>query len=1258
MRDFVNDKDNFWGQCYFAIGGDADATMEEADADSAEDELCPDVKEDNDALAFKLMRHVLFALADVNANTYKIILAIVVRIFGRSCLLGKCESDACVFKHCTATVEDRTSLLASDRLGGWFIDTNTSVALMAKAVYAFRMRACVTGNRETLDRVIQEHMRVLAYTVSQSHPRSAFAKAFGLFKSHMLIKNKYYGLMSRDAIPALSRIDGARPFFPSEPEESSPESEALDDTIDALVPLVFREEQRPGKKTKTDGDTAAVPAPGEVGRQDSDSHQNPEVAAAAATAAPAAAAKPVKLELSDICKNRAETDSVTQVLRVIEEGERGNVDGETTRSTPRIGRVMLASATRVKLVDFTRKDGGSGDRKGECSSRTLTAPHTVASYADMVYYPRADGAFKFDGGGEKTAADHIQQLKATGRIVNLPDIDNPSKTIQAEQLEQVPRVTGHGVYNTFRGFYAQHAFFANHPTDTDHTGVAEPELELSAECEDMLATEYVRWTASMTLPTIGVFFRASLAADKYEAAARLVEATCTATTAMLQKACDEHRPAAGTIDAYMTNALGTPDYSGGTDGGWIRDVAEIVAQKTTLKDIADEITTRWEAEPDKMKVRRNGAVLLKAAAASYEDTTSAYETMMHEYHKWRTSNKGSPPSEYVEKEEPHLRERQRATLMLFGYICVPGRDTVGIDAIFQAEGEAQCFGKFEVLPLCKPVSRGVLQVANALDDGFVGFRVRGHLPHTFTTVHRFVFLDAVRTHVDTAASWAPKTEAAQRWLPPAHEVVAPEISTVCAVDAEDCTVRVTNGLGDETTLHYARHPVANEFGSAVPPVFSLAHELVFEANTRCPRGITPDVAGAHGVERLKEGDLVQFWTTEGCGVPCIVAARHWSLHTGAAPECALVEGEGDELVVELADVGTPTPEEITPALGMMLVEGFIIRNRDRSTIIVYLFSPTSAGESEGNRSGQGSGKSMRQQMYAKKILGLANSEIVGDYEKQIEKNDFSDKGVDKIYLIYDELPNFAKLTSVHTKSLVTNEKHDARIKFVQKNVTSESFINTAANGNEVPPLETHADTQAQRRGMWVRVFMPNFGRTMWWSYILGTYMSVSPTILYGIHGFLKRLAESHPMTPNQLQDCVAGPIRKRFWNGQTPIYIQFLKALHAAPLVAEDMGERREQTGMRSILAGMVRHDEQKKYSTSDVDGAAREFLTHVFGMGAARRATPSSVAKNAAQIVNTIKRMAHEKADSAWGKLFKDGVFCLSKAAIRDALAEERHVV
>jgi hypothetical protein len=188
--------------------------------------------------------------------------------------------------------------------------------------------------------------------------------------------------------------------------------------------------------------------------------------------------------------------------------------------------------------------------------------------------------------------------------------------------------------------------------------------------------------------------------------------------------------------------------------------------------------------------------------------------------------------------------------------------------------------------------------------------------------------------------------------------------------------------------------------------------------------------------------------------------------------------------------------------------------------------------------------------------------------------------------------------------------------------------------------------------------MPNFGRTSWWSYILGTYMSVSPTILFGIMRFLKRLADTHPMTPNQLQDCVARPIRERFWNGQTPLYIQFLKAMHAAPLVEEDMGERREQTGMRSILAGMTKYDEHKSYGTSDVDGAAREFLTHVFGMGAARRATQASVAKNAAQIVNTIKRMAHEKADSAWGKLFKDGVFGLSKAAIRAALAEERHVV
>jgi hypothetical protein len=565
-----------------------------------------------------------------------------------------------------------------------------------------------------------------------------------------------------------------------------------------------------------------------------------------------------------------------------------------------------------------------------------------------------------------------------------------------------------------------------------------------------------------------------------------------------------------------------------------------------------------------------------------------------------------------------------------------------------------------VLPFCKPVSRGVLKVDNALDEGFVGFRVRGHLPHTFTTVHRFVFLDAVRTHVDAAATWAPKADAARRWLPPAHEVVEPQLCTVRWVDTAEGTVCVVDALGDEITLRYARHTVANEFGTVVPPVFSLLHELVFEANTRCPRGITPDVAGAHGVERLKVGDLVQFWTMEGGGGPCIVAARHWSLHTGVAPECALVEGDGDELVIELVDVGEPTPEEITPALGMMLIEGFIIRNRDRSTIVLYLYAPTSAGETEGNRSGQGSGKSTRTQEFGKKILGLANTEIIGDYEKQIEKNEFSDKGVDKLYLIYDEIPSFAKLTSVHTKSLVTNEKHDARIKNVQKNVTSESFINTAANGNEVPPLETQADSQNQRRGLWVRVFMPNFGRTSWWSYILGTYMSVNPTILFGILRYLKRLADTHPMTANQLQDFVARPIRERFWNGQTPLHIQFLKASHAAPFFrdADDKMARIEQTGLKSILGGMYFCSEETRHEKADVDNAAREFMTHVFGMGAARRATQVSVAKNATQIVSTIKRMAQEKSDSAWGRLFKDGKFCLSKAVIRAVLAEERHVV
>ena len=140
-------------------------------------------------------------------------------------------------------------------------------------------------------------------------------------------------------------------------------------------------------------------------------------------------------------------------------------------------------------------------------------------------------------------------------------------------------------------------------------------------------------------------------------------------------------------------------------------------------------------------------------------------------------------------------------------------------------------------------------------------------------------------------------------------------------------------------------------------------------------------------------------------------------------------------------------------------------------------------------------------------------------------------------MVYDELPSFDKLTSVQTKGQVTNEKHDARIKCVQKNDTTESFLNIVANGNEVPPQETEADNRKHRRGLWIRVFMPNFGRTAWWSYLLSSYMSVSPTILFGILRYLKRLAEDNPMTPNELQDKVARPGRTARWargSGRSP----------------------------------------------------------------------------------------------------------------------------
>lgn len=80
-------------------------------------------------------------------------------------------------------------------------------------------------------------------------------------------------------------------------------------------------------------------------------------------------------------------------------------------------------------------------------------------------------------------------------------------------------------------------------------------------------------------------------------------------------------------------------------------------------------------------------------------------------------------------------------------------------------------------------------------------------------------------------------------------------------------------------------------------------------------------------------------------------------------------------------------------------------------------------------------------------------------------------------------------------------------------------------------------------------------------------MSVSPAILFGILRYLTRLAEENPLTPNELQDKVARPIRERFWNGQTPLYAKFLKALLGAPIFgAGDTGECTSGESYKTLL--------------------------------------------------------------------------------------------
>ena len=1243
-RDFIYGLPEYSDYCYFSVGGAADYSTDSDDAvdshaDGAERtvRMGEDVLEDSEdkrldaeVFALKLMRHFIFALCDTTAESFKVVVATAIRIFARECIAGNCKSRTCVFKQWPDKAVVCSDLRIVDRLigieGGTERGTDTLAAVIINQIREFHRQACNSGNLDLLGRVVVEHMRMCSYYVSQSHPQGAFAQAFALLKSHMMIKGKFYGIVSREAHLALPRIDGTRPFF-SDPEESSPETDALDRVFTVLTPHVYGFPET--KKRRGQGGAPTQPPEG------------PD--------------EPRHLQLLSFYDSKEKTNSVGGILEAIELGERTTYHGEKASSPAREGRVMLVSGKEIKLIDLARRDGGAGDRS-EAASRTLSAPHTVTVFADKMYYPKVEaGSSRFDGGGEHSAADQIYQLKHNGEVVVLPNIDKPSAAIMADSLRDVPRGTGRGMYNTFRGFYAEHVFLANHPTDLDGTGVEAPNTELGAELEAMLAHEYVRWTASMTLPTVAAFFKTSktLDSETYETAARLVEGTCAATAKMLQDSCVNHRPVSSLrMPDYLSTMLGNGLPCGIT--GRFNEILPDVKTSETFADVVSAVDQFCKKKPTKHKILLDAALLLKAAATFYPKTLEEFPQMMKEYADWRNKNTGKPPSAYV-NELGADTERHRATLVLFGYFVVPGRGSVGIDALFHAEGEATCFGRFEVLPFKAPVRRGALVVGNDLSDGFFGYRVRGHLPHTLTSIHRLIILDAVKTHVDVAAVWADRSEAETRWLR------VPDASQICTVEEVDtvaCTVTVAESTDSPTTtLFYARHVVEQDFGHVVPPVFSIASELVFEASTRATRGVLPLQAVLHGVELLKTGDRVQFWTMDGAGGPCIVAARHWSLHTPDDEgniECALLEGDGRELIMDIADMGTLDYDEITPALGMLAREGFIVARRERSTIIEYLYAPTSAGDAEDKYSGQGSGKSQRQQQFAQRILGMGNSEVVWDYSNQIEQNQFSEKGVDKLLMVYDELPCFEKLTSVHTKGQVTNEKHDARVKCKQKNVTYESFLNIVANGNEVPSEENEAENKQQRRGLWIRVFMPNFGRTAWWSYLLGSYMSVSPTILFGILRYLTRLAEENPLTPNELQDKVARPIRERFWNGQTPLYAKFLKVLLGAPIFgAGDTGECTSGESYKTLLPS---RGKDAVFTSAAVDAAAREFVTNLFG-GGVRKVSTAVSARNAAAIVADMKRMAAAKPQSAWSRLVIAGSFKITKETIRESLEEERYL-
>ena len=361
-----------------------------------------------------------------------------------------------------------------------------------------------------------------------------------------------------------------------------------------------------------------------------------------------------------------------------------------------------------------------------------------------------------------------------------------------------------------------------------------------------------------------------------------------------------------------------------------------------------------------------------------------------EFVAWRATSQTKRPQAYLDTAVgAEQRRRRSATLILCGYLFFPDSDDLGLMDVFQLEGECIRFGEFDVQPITDAVNHAAITVGNKFEEGVFGYKVCGHSARTLREAHRIILLNAVRECVDKDARWATQGE-----VPTEERFPTPQRCTVVAVKPNSIRLR-DDTSGNTHVVHMAVHPTAKGY-TVVPPVFSRAGEVLFERNTRLPRGATGNAGELHGAQLLKENDSVSVWTTPVDGDPAKKALMAVLCYT--MDDTPLWPAFSHDAAFNI--VATGTPEQPTRLEVFDASVAFAAVHRSATTLAHYLYSPTKTGDKE--IQGQGVGKSKYLE-YICSLFGPNLVDFVTDYERFVTRDKFSAKGFGKIYTIADDI---------------------------------------------------------------------------------------------------------------------------------------------------------------------------------------------------------------------------------------------------------------